>query len=156
MNKKLIRLTESDLHRIVKESVNRILEAKDRRILDEFEEAKARLKAVKMMYQSHHKDGYPFNPTIEMGRDEDNYPSIMITLSRDDNYAIGRDENVYNDYIEFAKQMKKAGFTLLVGPLLGDVYWQYYSDAMNDMVKKHTQRYDLKHGTQRYDTIYGM
>ena len=29
MNKKLIRLTESDLHRIVKESVNRILKEND-------------------------------------------------------------------------------------------------------------------------------
>ena len=34
MNKKLIRLTESDLHRIVKESVNRIVEgANDERFL---------------------------------------------------------------------------------------------------------------------------
>jgi hypothetical protein len=31
MNKKLIRLTESDLHRIVKESVNRVLKEGERR-----------------------------------------------------------------------------------------------------------------------------
>ena len=35
MNKKLIRLTESDLHRIVKESVNRIVEANERVIIKE-------------------------------------------------------------------------------------------------------------------------
>ena len=46
MNKKLIRLTESDLHRIVKESVNNILTEGNGRVIDELEEAYSILKGI--------------------------------------------------------------------------------------------------------------
>ena len=46
MNKMLIRLTESDLHRIVKESVNNILTEGNGRVIDELEEAYSILKGI--------------------------------------------------------------------------------------------------------------
>ena len=45
-NKKLIRLTESDLHRIVRESVNNILTEGNGRVIDELEEAYSILKGI--------------------------------------------------------------------------------------------------------------
>lgn len=57
MNKKLVRLTESDLHRIIKESVNRILMESE---FDELFDGEPHTYTVTVMTKSDGKFGYAF------------------------------------------------------------------------------------------------
>ena len=84
MNKKLIRLTESDLHRIVKESVNRVL-----------------------------KEGVPMPPTAkdrgfeEFLRNKQNGESSSASVDRAYEYMCGHAEEMQqkiDDIIEFIQQ----------------------------------------------------
>jgi hypothetical protein len=120
MNNKLIRLTESDLHRIVKESVNRILSeaineldprtyasyAQKRQMQGQYDKAqKGKIAAINAFNQQYGKDEYYPNGgqnRYEMiaPSGENNYPYRAETYYEEPNYPRG----AAGQTINFAKQ----------------------------------------------------
>ena len=76
MNKKLIKLTESDLHRIVKQSVNKIL--RESHFDDMFNDAEIKFEQIKEIYQGNENEliGYLWH---FIGGDKPNFIKYMET-----------------------------------------------------------------------------
>ena len=144
--KQTIRLKESELRHMIAESVKRILmRESDTRILDIKKEAENSLRQCMQMYNS--ANSYNFHPQLKMERSEGGHIVIAVHLPQEEIKAIQYDNNLYdNDFRRLYECMKQCGFTLLVGPLFGDVLWEYghNSEEMRDMWKKHEDRFQKK------------
>ena len=140
--RKTIKLNESELKRMIAESVKRILlRESDTRILDIKKEAENSLGQCMQMYNE--VNSYNFHPQLKMERSEDGHMVIAVHLPQEEIKAIQYDQKIYDDFRKLAKYMNRCGFTLLIGPLFGDVLWEYghNSEEMLDMWKKHEDRF---------------
>ena len=124
MNKKLIRLTESDLHRIVKESVNRILNEygntsvgqKKLGALQARKVLNADGETVDDLFANQSKDGgnvynYAKKQRSHLGNDSDEWGNTINPLYKD--YADGYTEYLNSHPDEYAKRsdrLRKLGY----------------------------------------------
>lgn len=139
MNKNRIRLTESQLHRVIKESVKRILrEQKDTTFIDVKHDAEAKFNKV-MGYMK--QIGCPFDVKFTCGRNEDGYPHIGAEM---DPRQIKSDHDLDYYWKALATLMKQNNFVLDVGPMMGWCEWSYNDKRMYPMYAKHDERFDAR------------
>lgn len=143
--KKTIHLKESELKRMIAESVKRlILKEGDTRIMKLKREADESLAKCLQIYNN--TKGYNFSPQVKIERDSNGFAIIAVHLPQEQIKAIQYDQKIYDDFRKLAKYMNRCGFTLTVGPLMGDVLWEYAydNDNMQDMWNKHMERFNKK------------
>jgi hypothetical protein len=158
-NNKQVRLSENQLHRIIKESVKRVLgeshqrtyrgrrlfEEKDTAILDVKRDAESDLKKARNILFNYHID-VPLN--LNFGRNEDGYMVCSVYIDG------GMINNAKEEDI-ICQVMEACNFELVYGKAFGGPYFEYNDDRLEDMYGKHNERVDkrLKDLDIEYDKI---
>ena len=128
--KKTIRLTESDLHRVIRESVKRVLSEAENvipmmlKVKEEAEEALSR--CINNMKR---RGGYCLHPSLKIGRDEDGYAMVIVSVPKNEDCFYGHhpDKNVLEAFEAFNEDMKNNGFIMDTFH-----YWEYRGRGVSD------------------------
>lgn len=134
-----IRLTEAQLHRVIKETVKTILrEQKDTTFIEVKRDAEEKFNKI-MSYME--QIGCPFDVKFICGRDENGNPHIGAEM---DAHQIKSDHDLDYYWKTLALLMKKNDFVLNVGPVMGYCEWYYNDKRMYPMWAKHNERFDAR------------